>query len=512
MEAPPGARKRDADLMKIAVACHLSRRRALTDLVDEILGPCAESAGGGLRPAAPWFAVREADAAKHGNLVLPVVPKAPEFALYFAPMAPPPSVAPVWVTASAAGAAVAAAAAAAVGVPPPGFLSPVSPAAAELAERVSSIAAVGYSPIGSPAPPVRARSARRSGLGLRERLEGDGGRTAGSEVTASRSTRSLPGVVGVDSAAAGGVLMGGGAAGGDGGCSDGPSNIAFAQYPVGAVAYYRPVEEVALLLRQMADAAREEAVDGAEVGGAGRARGATETDGRSAGGRSSEGPPSPSLALPEVAGSLGVAGAAVFLEALGGAPAARTTSIAAVAAAAPLPPLIAALQRTSSIRAGSFSQVSPLGGATLARSTMLPAPRGRLPVLRVCALGGTAALHRLVCALVAIAREAPARLAALDVRVYVVPGAHNAFAQYLASVDGWYRRNVYSAFRYPLQLVPRLRMSKAGNVPDEVVTPASRLRPLLQNYFRGAAAVHRLRVWDCEAWVVAPPKSRSLFK
>ena len=171
--------------------------------------------------------------------------------------------------------------------------------------------------------------------------------------------------------------------------------------------------------------------------------------------------------------------------------------------------------------------------------------------VRLCVMGGDAALHRVVAAFAALHRLQPELCAAVEFRVFLVPVGHCDLAAYVAQRDGWYRRQVYAPFASALAFCPALAAypppnlgdllpaggggGKAGahhhhhhhrrgkhegfvggsvashedeecDMDDEddddgsVRMPAGMLKPLLTDYVRGARQRLPVQLYDCHCW------------
>ena len=72
-------------------------------------------------------------------------------------------------------------------------------------------------------------------------------------------------------------------------------------------------------------------------------------------------------------------------------------------------------------------------------------------MLRLCALGNDATVHRILCNFVVTMQEFHLQLSQLNVRVYIAPTSkrNNILATYVASRDAWYRRHIYVPLSSP---------------------------------------------------------------
>ena len=72
-------------------------------------------------------------------------------------------------------------------------------------------------------------------------------------------------------------------------------------------------------------------------------------------------------------------------------------------------------------------------------------------MLRLCALGNDATVHRILCNFVVTMQEFHSQLSQLNVRVYIAPTSkrNNILATYVASRDAWYRRHIYVPLSSP---------------------------------------------------------------
>lgn len=170
-----------------------------------------------------------------------------------------------------------------------------------------------------------------------------------------------------------------------------------------------------------------------------------------------------------------------------------------------------AIKSATTAGAGAGSTIAgPLGAVSPANAEALHGP----PEVCVCALGGNYVLHRLVCALARVRHTRPADLAALRIRVYVVPvGDGCDVAELLASYDGWYRRHVFLPFLCPT-FVPSLdpRDAPSGDeasLGGNLFEPIALQRALLRDYFHLAHHTLKVRVFECQCWARNEDRSRS---
>ena len=150
-----------------------------------------------------------------------------------------------------------------------------------------------------------------------------------------------------------------------------------------------------------------------------------------------------------------------------------------------------------------------------------------LTPLKIAVVGGNAAVHQFVCALVALRSISPALFGLVEPQVLVVPAGCNDLAAYMCRVDGWYLRHLAAPWAAPLCVVPRLdeargseAVSKAGDTAEDQHLPKStpaaaapqskqpdgdavlsaKLCDLLQSYARGAHVPMPVCLYQCECW------------
>lgn len=200
--------------------------------------------------------------------------------------------------------------------------------------------------------------------------------------------------------------------------------------------------------------------------------------------------------------------------------AAATAAVAAGGGEAPKQPRSSATPAERTARAMKSATVpgagagstfaGPLGAVSPANAEALHGP----PEVCVCALGGNYVLHRVVCALARVRHTRPADLAALRVRVFVVPlGEGCDVAELLASHDGWYRRHVFLPFLRP-SFVPSLDPREApvgveASLGANLFEPIALQRSLLRDYFQLAHHTLKVRVFECQCWARNEDRSRS---
>jgi hypothetical protein len=81
-----------------------------------------------------------------------------------------------------------------------------------------------------------------------------------------------------------------------------------------------------------------------------------------------------------------------------------------------------------------------------------------LPVLRLI-VTSEVSMHRMTAALAALHQSHLDLLQSVDVRIYVVPTSLCSVGTYLAIVDPWYRRQVYSPFQSGINVLPKLQLT-----------------------------------------------------
>lgn len=142
--------------------------------------------------------------------------------------------------------------------------------------------------------------------------------------------------------------------------------------------------------------------------------------------------------------------------------------------------------------------------ATLASGRGLSELDAKNGVLRLCAAGGMRVLHSIVCALVDLRRRMPKQMAALDVRVYLLPFAHNDLADWLGGRDPLYRRQVLTPFCGDAVVQPQLERNESfgSALKGDALSPLIIHKHLLMDYFRWADKWVSARVFDCECWTV----------
>ena len=132
-----------------------------------------------------------------------------------------------------------------------------------------------------------------------------------------------------------------------------------------------------------------------------------------------------------------------------------------------------------------------------------------LPVLRLCALGGDAAVHRLLCTYTKlISAVKPSALASLDLRLYTAPvpsaapaGAATTattthrVAKFMASRDPWYERYVSAPMHAAAAALPHPQ-------PSEI-------EATLLLYAREAHYTCGLRIFKCMCWLTSADPSVS---
>merc|ERR1711871_1635638 len=80
-------------------------------------------------------------------------------------------------------------------------------------------------------------------------------------------------------------------------------------------------------------------------------------------------------------------------------------------------------------------------------------------VFKVCVMGGDRTLHHILCNYVALWHTGKEMCQKLNIAVFLVPTSREGcdLATFVAQHDGWYRRQIYSAFSTPPTLIPRMR-------------------------------------------------------
>lgn len=129
-------------------------------------------------------------------------------------------------------------------------------------------------------------------------------------------------------------------------------------------------------------------------------------------------------------------------------------------------------------------------------------------------MGSNALVHRFLCAYVDLQRESKDDdFASANFRLYVFPDSSgNDLANVLASRDVWYRRHVYVPFHEPLALCPVLgptlfhdvlpqeEEEEESSSADQMISPETCRRTLMQNFFHMARVVTPFVIYECSGW------------
>eukprot|EP00004_Rigifila_ramosa_P003994 TRINITY_DN1437_c1_g2_i1.p1 TRINITY_DN1437_c1_g2~~TRINITY_DN1437_c1_g2_i1.p1 ORF type:complete len:794 (-),score=204.08 TRINITY_DN1437_c1_g2_i1:87-2468(-) len=175
---------------------------------------------------------------------------------------------------------------------------------------------------------------------------------------------------------------------------------------------------------------------------------------------------------------------------------------------------------------------------SVCRAALRECGPGVKPVVRFAVCGGDGTLHATVCSYVALRQATPELFGAVQMEFFVIPlGRENCFAQFLATYDPWYGRNVLGAVQNVMRTLPAMsgQVSKAIekkmgikhdtggvwtssetfldstaiNEPPVVIPglpppphPATMLRDQLDLYFRDARQTFPLALFQCQCWPV----------
>ena len=136
--------------------------------------------------------------------------------------------------------------------------------------------------------------------------------------------------------------------------------------------------------------------------------------------------------------------------------------------------------------------------------------------LKIALLGGQMTIHRFLCAYAGLLEETPFETLDkyVELRLYLLPVSHSDVGAHLAAKDGWYRRQVFSAYRMlHLSALPGLKLNlpldqlkKICQLPTglcvSLKSPPPMLLPrnLLEDYIQSAKEVFSLPVFECLCW------------
>lgn len=143
--------------------------------------------------------------------------------------------------------------------------------------------------------------------------------------------------------------------------------------------------------------------------------------------------------------------------------------------------------------------------------------------LRLALCGGNRLLHQFLCAYLSVLTSKPQLFEGLQLRFFVLPPPafqtqgssspnSSSAADWLASRDSWYFRNIYNPLRQPLFVVPQLSAEglqdeKEEKHSDEDVSALGKLlRGTIETFSREASVVVPVTVFKVEAWLNPPEK------
>ena len=154
------------------------------------------------------------------------------------------------------------------------------------------------------------------------------------------------------------------------------------------------------------------------------------------------------------------------------------------------------------------SAVSPHGNLTHG---------GQKPIVSLLVLGGNEVVHRLLCSLVALHWNQKALCDQVVFKIYMAPVGKNDLAAFIASRDGWYRRQAFSPLCTPLLMCPQLKsgtfviargtskssiVSELEAFPERTLdcAPAYLQGKLIQDLLRGARRRLDVGVFECQVY------------
>jgi len=120
----------------------------------------------------------------------------------------------------------------------------------------------------------------------------------------------------------------------------------------------------------------------------------------------------------------------------------------------------------------------------------------------ICA-GGNATLSEILAAHCFLVEQDPHLLASVEIRYYILPTEGvNDLANYIATCDAWYHRNVWTVTSHPQLLVPWLSRSDPqwGKIPirldsSRLILPSSLVKSAVENFVRHANSVNKLNIF-----------------